>query len=105
MGFRAFLVVGAVAALGPVQAGAQDLTLGETLYRETCRNCHGPKAQGMASFPKLAGQSEDYLVMRLEQYRAGEKVGPNSPLMQPHAAGLSDDDIASLAAHIATTFE
>ena len=90
---------------GAVQAGAQDTAAGEAIYAEVCKNCHGPKAQGMASFPKLAGNSADYLVMRLEQYRAGEKVGPNSALMIPNAAELSDADIADLAAYITTAFE
>lgn len=99
------LIVGLGAVLGAAQAGAQDPSGAEALYQESCRNCHGPKAQGMASFPKLAGQSEEYLAMRLEQYRAGETVGSNSALMQPHASELSDDEIAGLAAYIATSFD
>lgn len=82
-----------------------DIALGEMLYQETCKNCHGPKAKGMASFPKLAGREAEYLVERLTAYRAGEKVGPNSALMAPMAADLSDDDIASLALYISETFE
>lgn len=105
MGIRASLLLGAVMMSGAMQAGAQDLAAAEALYAESCRNCHGPNAQGMASFPKLAGRSEDYLAMRLEQYRAGEKVGDNSALMTPNAADLSDAEIANLAAYIATTFE
>jgi cytochrome c553 len=59
----------------------------------------------MASFPKLSGQSAEYLSSRLEQYRAGEKVGSNSALMMPVAGKLSDDDIANLAFYIASTFQ
>ncbi|MGS4944770.1 c-type cytochrome [Meridianimarinicoccus sp. RP-17] len=95
------VVLGAALALGGA-AGAQDLETGEELYGESCRNCHGPRAQGMASFPKLTGQDAAYLAGRLEQYRAGERVGPNSALMQPNAADLSDADIANLAAFIAS---
>jgi cytochrome c553 len=84
---------------------AQDLAAAEATYKSSCRNCHGPTGKGMASFPRLAGQTEDYLVTRLEQHRAGERVGPNSALMQPHAADLSDEEIAGLAAYIAGTFE
>ena len=78
---------------------------GEALYQSVCRNCHGPTAMGMASFPKLAGQPAEYLRGRLEQYRAGEKVGYNTALMAPHAAELSDEDIEALASYIATAFE
>ncbi len=90
---------------GAAQAFAQDISAGEKLYQDNCRNCHGPSAAGMASFPKLAGRSEKYLISRLEQYRAGERVGPNSALMMPMAADLSDEDIANVAAYIATRFE
>jgi cytochrome c553 len=90
---------------GAGQANAQDAAAGEKLYQGSCRSCHGPTAKGMASFPKLAGQSAEYLSSRLEQYRAGDKVGPNSALMMPLAAKLSDDDIANLAVYIASSFE
>ncbi len=95
----------AVGLSGPVQANAQDVSAGEALYQSVCKNCHGPKAQGMASFPKLAGNSAEYLVERLNQYRAGERVGPNSALMMPLAADLSDEDIVDLAEYITTSFD
>lgn len=88
-----------------VASKAQDVSAGEKLYQKNCRTCHGPKAQGLASFPKLAGNSAEYLVGRLEQYRSGEKVGPNSPLMMPQAANLSDEDIRNIANYISTAFE
>lgn len=94
----------ALGALGPSVAAAQDAALGEALYRDVCRNCHGPTAKGMASFPRLAGRDEAQLATLLERYRAGETVGPNTPLMRPHAEGLSDAEIAALAHHIATAF-
>lgn len=83
-------------------AHAQDIAAGEEIYQDVCRNCHGPTAKGMASYPRLAGQGADYLTGRLEGYRAGETYGPNSPLMIPHAAELSDEDIANIVAYIGT---
>lgn len=88
-----------------VDVASADLEAGEALYKKVCRACHGPKAQGLASFPKLAGHEADYLASRLHQYRAGEKVGPNSALMMPVAAKLSDAEIADVAAYIATGIE
>lgn len=85
--------------------GLQDVEAGETIYKQVCANCHGPKAKGMASFPKLTGRDVAYLVTRLEQYKAGETVGPNSALMIPVAMDLSDEDIANVVAYITTTFE
>lgn len=99
-----FLSFCATLTLGATAASAQDVAAGEEIYQDTCRTCHGPNAQGLGSFPKLAGAEEDYLIDRLETYRAGERVGPNSALMIPHAAELSDDDIANIAGYITATF-
>lgn len=85
-----------------VEAGAEpagDPAAGQQAFA-ACISCHGPQGQGMAIFPRIAGQTADYISGRLKQYRAGEMVGPSSPLMMPHAAGLSDEQIADLAAYI-----
>jgi cytochrome c553 len=95
----------AVLAIGVSHAQAADEAAGETLYSSNCAQCHGPTAKGMASFPSLAGRDAEYLSSRLEQYRAGEKVGANSGLMIPNARNLSDADIANLAAYISGNFQ
>lgn len=60
--------------------------------------------RGVSTYPSLSGQTEDYLSDRLMTYRAGERIGPNSMLMIPMAADLTDADIAGLATFISTTF-
>ena len=77
-----------------------DIAAGEKRYKRECRGCHGPTAKGLASYPKLVGHPSDYIIGRLKQYRAGEKLGPNTPLMAPRAKKLSDEDIANLAGFI-----
>lgn len=99
------LVVAALLTMGAAEARAIDLAVAEKTYATVCANCHGRTGKGMASFPSLAGQEADYIALRLKQYRAGEKVGPNTPLMMPQATELSDDEIASLSAYIATSFK
>jgi len=94
-----------VGMFGTSQATAQDGAEGEALYKKNCRGCHGPTAKGLASYPRLAGQPPEYLVERLEKYRAGEKLGPNTPLMAPRAKKLSDEDIINIVNYIVTTFE
>lgn len=98
-----FIVLGLL--FSPTDSLAQNVPTGKEHYQKVCKNCHGSKAQGMASFPKLAGRNADYLEKRLKQYRAGEKVGANSALMQPHAVNLSDSEIANIAAYIALNFD
>ena len=77
-----------------------DVKAGQKRYYRECRQCHGPKGKGASSYPKLVGQPAEYLTMRLKQYRAGEKLGPNTPLMAPQAKKLSDQHIADLVAFI-----
>lgn len=81
---------------------AFDVAAAEALYKKSCRRCHGPTAKGLASFPKLVGQTPEYLADKLERYRAGEKLGPNTGLMAPNAKSLSDEDIANLSHFIAS---
>lgn len=98
---RRFLMVAAAAmTVVAAEAGAQDAAAGEDLYRDSCRQCHGPTGRGMASYPRLNDKEAEYLVDRLQRYRAGERFGPNSALMIPAASDLSDEDIANLAAFL-----
>jgi cytochrome c5 len=91
----------AVAEEVPESLVAGDASAGADRYG-TCVSCHGAEGQGMGIFPKIAGQTPEYIAGRLQQYRAGEQVGPNSALMMPQASGLSDEAIADLAAYIAS---
>ncbi|MBG6200490.1 cytochrome c553 [Labrenzia sp. EL_13] len=99
------IVIWLTILLGTSQAAAQDVEVGNSLYKKNCRACHGPTAKGLASYPKLVGHPAEYLVDRLERYRAGEKFGPNTPLMAPRAKKLSDEDISNIVTFIVTTFE
>ena len=58
-----------------------------------CAACHGAEGQGMAVFPKLAGQSSDYIVDRLNTYKNRGEVGAMSSTMWAQAGMLSDADI------------
>ena len=58
-----------------------------------CAACHGQEGQGMAVFPKLAGQSSDYIVNKLNAYKNRETVGNMSSTMWAQAGMLSDEDI------------
>lgn len=101
---KKWMVVAATALVmvsGTAGVHAADAEAGKAKY-VTCMACHGPTGQGQAIFPAVAGKSADELAAKLMKYRAGEQVGPNSMLMMPHAAGLSDDDIANLAAYMSS---
>ena len=89
---------------GAAHAQEADIEAGEEIYQSVCRTCHGREAQGLASYPSLADKDRDYLLERLKHYREGEKIGPNSLLMIPHARELENADIANIAAYVTTEF-
>mgnify|MGYP001787661380 CR=1 FL=1 len=84
----AFAATTAKAAGGDAELGKGKST--------TCHACHGADGLGTAPlYPKLAGQHEAYLVHALRGYRSGER---KNAIMAGFATGLSDEDIADLAA-------
>ena len=104
---RSAIVIAALAftTFGTAPAMADDMVATKKLYKKECRSCHGPTGKGLASYPKLAGHTAEYIADKLTRYRAGEKFGPNTPLMAPRAKKLSDEDIANIAAFIGTEFQ
>ena len=70
-----------------------------------CAACHGQEGQGIATFPRLAGQSSDYIVGRLTSYKNRETIGAMSSTMWGQAAMLSDSDIELLGEFIQETMK
>ena len=70
-----------------------------------CIGCHGlngegkEAAYGQPAFPRIAGQVQGYLIKSVNDYKSGSR---NDPMMGAIAKGLSDVDIANLAAFYST---
>lgn len=65
-----------------------------------CGACHGADGNsGAAANPKLAGQGEAYLVKQLMNFKSGER---ENAIMAGQAQGLSEQDMADLAAYYAS---
>jgi cytochrome c553 len=90
---------------GTIDLAAADMEAAEKIFQKSCRACHGNKAQGASSYPKLSDKEPDYIAEKLEIYRRGEKIGPNSILMIQHAKKLSDEDIVNISVYVATAFD
>lgn len=90
------LVISAPAlAAGESKAGQQKSA--------ACSGCHGSAGKASVSlYPNLAGQNADYLAHALQAYKKGERNGGQAEVMKAFVAGLSDKDIADLAAWYST---
>ena len=76
-----------------------DAAAGQALASERCQACHGADGNSTdPQYPRLAGQHADYMVRALADYKSGAR---NNPIMSGFAAGLSEQDMANLAAWFA----
>lgn len=67
---------------------------------EDCVGCHGLNGRSNnPNYPNLAGQKENYLIKATKDYRDGKR---NDAIMGTIVKGLSDADIANLAAFYAS---
>ena len=64
-----------------------------------CAGCHGANGQGIPPNPALAGKSEDQLLQALKDFKSGKR---SNAVMNAMTAGLSDQDMANLAAYYAS---
>ena len=83
-----------LAMIGSAQAGG-DVNAGKQ-KEATCGGCHGADGKGVAPNPPLAGLKEDYIIEQLKAYKSGARA---NPMMKQFASGLSEQDMADLAAY------
>jgi cytochrome c553 len=69
-----------------------------------CATCHGPEAQGVGEFPRLAGQLHDYIFNKLVNWSSERGQDPKHPdssaIMQPIAHNLTKSQIVAVAAYL-----
>lgn len=87
-------------AFAPPQAfAAGDASAGQS-KSAICAACHGVDGNSVVpTWPKIAGQHEQYLQRQVELIKAGDRLVPEMVGIVP---GLSDQDIADLAAWFAS---
>ncbi|MGS1079355.1 c-type cytochrome [Pseudoxanthomonas beigongshangi] len=96
----------AAAAPAPAAPAAAPITgdadKGRTLTY-TCQGCHGitgyKNAYPNYHVPRIGGQSAEYLVNALTEYKKGAR---KHPTMQAQSESFSDQDIADIAAFLST---
>jgi cytochrome c553 len=95
----------------PVRQGAEappaSVSIGKAIFEgglpdknvPPCGSCHGPAGQGLATFPRLAGQHADYISKQLSVFQRGNER-PEGAVMQVVAHSLSQQDIDNVAAFV-----
>jgi cytochrome c553 len=94
--FTAYVPVGSIAK---GEALARSGGAGTTV---PCAICHGAGLKGVGPIPAIAGRSPTYIVRQLFEFKHGTRAGPSSALMKPTVEKLSEDDMISLAAYVAS---
>jgi cytochrome c553 len=100
--YCAVTAAAALGAAGSLHAADGDPAAGKEKTR-MCAGCHGIAGYKAAfpvvyNVPKLGGQHAAYLVKALQAYKSGER---GNPTMKAIAVGLTDKDMADLAAYYA----
>jgi cytochrome subunit of sulfide dehydrogenase len=85
------LALSGILASGAACAGEPNL--GRNLAAN-CTYCHGTDGRSVGGFPSLAGQDQGYLILQLQDFRAGRRL---STVMSQIAKGYSDDQIELIA--------
>jgi cytochrome c553 len=93
----AVMVAGAATVAPPARAA--DADAGRQLVETQCAACHGKDAKSPVdpTYPKLAGQYDDYLRKVLGDYKSGAR---KNAIMAGIAKALSKQDIANLSAYL-----
>lgn len=86
-------------------AAAGNAAAGKLLVEKyNCASCHGKDFNSPIdpSYPKLAGQHQDYLQHALVAYRRGNEAmnGRTNAIMAGQAKALTDRDIQDIAAYL-----
>jgi cytochrome c553 len=99
MMIRMLLSVGTISLLAiSVAQAAGDPAAGKA-KAAVCAGCHGASGQGVPPNPALVGKSEDDTLQAMKDYKSGKRA---NAVMKGITAGLSDQDMANLAAYYAS---
>lgn len=95
-GFIAYVPVGSIAkGKTLVETGGSGKTI-------ACSICHGDSLQGLGNVPRLAGLHPIYIARQLYLMKDGTRHGLDAQLMKKAVAQLTDEDIVTIAAYLAS---
>jgi cytochrome subunit of sulfide dehydrogenase len=90
----------ALAAGLAASAQAQDPNYARNIAA-TCTPCHGTEGRSVGGIPpSLAGQSKDYLLQALKDFKEGKRAG--TTIMHQHAKGYTDQQLELIAGYFSS---
>ena len=95
-GFIAYVPVG---SLAKGEALVKNGGAGKTI---ACATCHGDALLGLGNVPRIAGLHPIYIARQLYLIKDGFRNGPDAQLMKKPVEKLTDDDILSISAYVAS---
>jgi cytochrome c553 len=87
---------------GSIAKGEAIATTGAGGKTTPCVACHGPALTGLGPVPQIAGHSPNYIVRQLAGFQVGARNSELDQLMKGVVVNLTQDDIISLAAYVAS---
>jgi cytochrome c553 len=91
----------AYAPVGSIKKGETLVTAGggRTI---ACNICHGADLKGLGPVPGIAGRSPSQMARQLWDMQHGARNGVWTPLMKPVVAKLTEEDLVSISAYLAS---
>jgi cytochrome c553 len=91
----------------PIEGNAARQEAGKLVFEQgvadkgvpACQGCHGPEGQGLAAFPRLAGQHADYVVKQLVVFQRTDER-PEGSVMKTVAHELTTQNIDDVSAYV-----
>jgi len=88
--------------IGSVARGEALVSTGGAGKTLQCAICHGQDLRGLGDLPSIAGRSPSYVVRQLYDIQNGARAGRGAQLMKAAVANLTVEDMASIAAYLAS---
>lgn len=99
--FTAYVPMGSLArGEALVKTGGSGAAGGVTM---ACATCHGADLKGVGPIPGIAGRFASYTMRQLHDFKHGARAGAlGSAMMKPTVEKMTEDDMMSVAAYLAT---
>ena len=88
--------------LGSIKKGEALATTGGGGKTVRCAVCHGPDLKGLGPVPGIAGRSPSYLIRQIYDMQLGPRKGEWAQLMKPVVEKLSNEDLITIGAYVAS---